>query len=174
VSYPRGVIREHRLSSPEATEEAGARLAGLLRAGDAIGLVGDLGAGKTLLVRGLARGLAVPPEVRVTSPTFTLINEYQGGRLPLFHADLYRLERAAELDELGFEELFARGGVVVVEWSDRFPLLPADRLDVELTVTGDDERTLAATGAGPRGRDLAAAWAQALAGWREPCFGREG
>lgn len=156
------MIRGHRLSSPEATEEAGARLAGLLRSGDAIGLVGDLGAGKTLFVRGLARGLAVPPEVRVTSPTFTLINEYQGGRLPLFHADLYRLERAAELDELGFEDLLARGGVVAVEWSDRFAVLPGDRLDLELAVTGDDERTLSAAGTGPRGRDLAAAWAALL------------
>jgi tRNA threonylcarbamoyladenosine biosynthesis protein TsaE len=148
--------------APEQTEAAGAALGALVRPGDAIGLSGDLGAGKTRLVQGLARGLGVPPEVRVTSPTFTIINQVRGGRLPMWHVDLYRIERAAELDHLGLDELFRGPGLVAVEWCERYPILPADHLRVTLAVTGDDERTLAAAGAGRRGGELAAAWAAAL------------
>src|SRR6187397_786060 len=100
-------IRAVRLASPEATQRAACALASHLAPGDAIGLVGDLGAGKTCFVQGLARGLGVPDSVRVTSPTFTLINEHRGGRLPLFHVDLYRIEREAELAHIGLDDLFA-------------------------------------------------------------------
>lgn len=154
---------EHRWTGPQATEQAGAALAECLQPGDLIGLTGDLGAGKTLLVQGIARGLGVPPEVRVTSPTFTLINEYHGGRLPLYHADLYRIEQALELEELGLDEICGRGdGVVCVEWSDRFNVLGPDALVLHLEVSGDRERIAWLRGTGARGRALAAAWHQRL------------
>lgn len=148
---------------PEATWRAGRALGSVVAAGDSIGLRGDLGAGKTLLVQGIAAGLGVPETVRVTSPTFTLINDYSGGRLRLYHADLYRIERADELTQLGFEELIGRDAVVAIEWSDRFAVLPADRLDVSLEVAGDDQRILSAVGGGPRSRQLCADWQRALA-----------
>src|SRR5439155_7242678 len=96
--------------TPAATERAARRLARLVEPGDVIGLVGELGAGKTLFVKGLAAGLGLDPRY-VSSPTFTLIQSYSGGRLPLHHVDLYRLEQAAELDELGLPELLAGEGV---------------------------------------------------------------
>ncbi len=152
-------------TSPEATEAAGAALGAVVRAGDLIGLVGDLGAGKTLLVQGMARGLGVPPAVRVTSPTFTLVNEYRGGSVPLCHADLYRIEKERELDELGLDELCRLGRyVVVVEWSDRFPVLPRDHLSIRLEVVGDHERRVTVAGRGARSAELLVAWQAALAG----------
>lgn len=101
--------------SPEETEQAGEILAQRLRPGDILAMSGDLGAGKTAFVRGLARGLGYSGPVQ--SPTFTIVNEYLGGRLPLFHFDLYRLGDAEELYDLGFEEYPDRGGVCAVEWS---------------------------------------------------------
>lgn len=98
------------------TEELGARLAGVLRAGDVVALRGGLGMGKTAFVRGMARGLGVTD--RVTSPTFTIVNEY-AGRLPLFHFDLYRLSGADELFDIGWEDYPARGGVCAVEWGEQ-------------------------------------------------------
>jgi tRNA threonylcarbamoyladenosine biosynthesis protein TsaE len=147
------------LDSPDATLAAGERLGRAVAAGDLIGMIGDLGAGKTLLVQGIARGLAVPAEARVTSPTFTLVNEYRGGRLALAHADLYRIEKARELEEIGLDEIGRRGaGLLVVEWSDRFPVLGADRLDIRMEVTGPQSRVLTATATGPRGAALLARW----------------
>ena len=151
-----------RLFDPDATRRAALALAGLLQGGDAIGLVGDLGAGKTTFVQALAEGLKVPPKVRVTSPTFTLINEYPDGRLALFHADLYRIDDPGELDELGLDDVLRGDGVVAVEWSDRFEVLPAAHLRVELSVKGDTERAISITGRGARGEALARAWADAL------------
>lgn len=149
--------------STDDTQRAGAALARCLRPGDLLGLVGDLGAGKTFLVQSLARGLAVPPEVRVTSPTFTLVNEYHGGTMPLYHADLYRIEERAELDQVGLDDLCRRGdGVVCVEWCDRFPVLGRDYLKIRIAIHGESERQLSAVGHGPRGRALAADWARAL------------
>lgn len=153
---------QHACASPEATDRAARALGALLEPGDAIGLVGDLGAGKTRFVQALARGLGVPESVRVTSPTFTIANLVRGGRLPLHHVDLYRIERASELRELGLDELAASGGVLAVEWCDRFPVLPADHLRVALAVTGEESRALDAEGCGPRAVALAAAWASAL------------
>lgn len=157
-------IRGHITSSPDETERAARLLGDLVQPGDAIGLVGELGAGKTRFVQGLARGLGVPDDVRVTSPTFTILNQLRGGRAPLYHADLYRIERRAELDHIGLDELWGGAGVVAVEWCDRFPVLPADHLLVVLRVTGDAERVLDAEGRGPRARELAARWADSLAG----------
>lgn len=104
-------------NSVEETERVGADLAAGLPAGSVVAFTGDLGAGKTAFVRGMARGLGI--EARVTSPTFTIVNEYEGGSRPLFHFDLYRLEGADELFEIGWEDYLARGGVCAVEWSER-------------------------------------------------------
>jgi tRNA threonylcarbamoyladenosine biosynthesis protein TsaE len=149
------------LADPAATDRAGRALAALLAPGDVVGLAGDLGAGKTALVQGIAAGLGAPA---ATSPTFTIVNEYRGGRLPIFHADLYRIETARDLDEIGLDETIGRAeGVVLVEWVDRFPrILPRDHMIVTLRVPAAGGRTLAAVGAGERGVALAAAWVLAL------------
>ena len=107
---------EYRSNSPLETEALGERLAAHLHPGDVIAYTGDLGAGKTACTRGLARGWGVT--ARVTSPTFTIVTEYEGGRLPLFHFDLYRMDSPEELFDIGWEEYLARGGVCAVEWSE--------------------------------------------------------
>lgn len=152
---------EHVLEWPEAdvTRHAGAALGRVAGAGHSVGLVGDLGAGKTLFVQGVAEGLQVPPEVRVTSPTFTLINEYPGGRLPLYHADLYRIEREMELDELGLDELLRRAdGLVCIEWSERFPVLSRDCLVIRIEVAADEVRRVTVTAGGTESEQLLQAW----------------
>jgi tRNA threonylcarbamoyladenosine biosynthesis protein TsaE len=117
----------------ERMAELGAQLGKACRSGDVIALVGELGAGKTVLAQGLARGLGVPDDVPITSPTFTLVNEYQHGRLTLHHVDLYRLERAAELEHVGLWDLYRGDGVVVVEWFDRFPeVRPRELLELRI------------------------------------------
>jgi len=155
-------IRNYIASDPDQTERAGRLLGQLALAGDVIGLVGELGAGKTRFVQGLARGLGLPDEVRVASPTFAILNQLRGGRLPLYHADLYRIERVAELDHIGLDDLWRGGSVVAVEWCDRFPILPADHLRVELSIVGETERALSAEGRGARSSRLAADWASLL------------
>lgn len=103
--------------SREETAALGGRLADALKTGRVVAFTGDLGAGKTAFVSGMARALGV--EERVTSPTFTIVNEYEGGRLPLFHFDMYRLGGADELFHIGWEDYLSRGGVCAVEWSER-------------------------------------------------------
>ncbi len=102
--------------SPEETEALGARLGAVLRAGTVIAYEGDLGAGKTAFTRGLARGLGATDTV--TSPTYTIVNEYLSGRLPLFHFDMYRLKSEDDLWDIGWEDYLERGGVCAVEWSE--------------------------------------------------------
>ena len=129
------------------TEDIGAELSRKLRAGSVIAFRGGLGMGKTAFVRGLARGLGYPG--RVTSPTFTIVNEYEGGRLPLFHFDLYRLSGAGELWDLGWDEYRERGGVCAAEWSEQAPeLFPADTIYVTLErgPDGDTSRRVTITG----------------------------
>lgn len=104
-------------NSTAETRELGKRLAEKLEPGSVVAFTGDLGAGKTAFTGGLADGLGVSD--RVTSPTYTIVNEYEGGRLPLFHFDLYRLESADELFDIGWEDYLERGGVCAVEWSER-------------------------------------------------------
>lgn len=132
-------------ASPEETAALGERVGRALAAGDTVALAGDLGAGKTAFVQGLARGLGIGE--RVASPTFTIVNEHEDGRVPLFHVDFYRLEDEGELDAIGFDDYFARGGIVVVEWADRFPrAMPAERLDVRIEITGPATRRLTLSG----------------------------
>ena len=125
------------LRSREDTLRFGQVLGSLLRAGDVIALIGDLGAGKTTLTQGIAQGMGITD--RVTSPTFTLVQEYQG-RVPLFHFDPYRLERPEDVYDFGFEEYLERGGAVVVEWADKIAaLLPTERLTLILTEESTSE-----------------------------------
>ena len=126
--------------SEEDTIREAAALAATLEAGLILLLSGELGAGKTAFVRGLAQGLGVDPS-EVTSPTFTLVHEYGGGRLPLIHVDLYRLERA-ELDEIGLDDDLAARGVVAIEWPERLGRLPVGAISVRIDDTGGDERRI--------------------------------
>ena len=129
--------------SEEGTQAVARQLADGLKRGDVLLLSGTLGAGKTTFVRGLAEGLGVNPD-EVSSPTFTLIHEYRGGRLTLYHADLYRLERAAA-EELGLEELGVADGVLAIEWPDRLThTLPA-AIRVGIEMAGDSARTITVT-----------------------------
>ena len=107
---------EFMTHSPEETRTLGAKLAEKLGPGAVVAFTGDLGAGKTAFVSGMAQGLGI--RERVTSPTFTIVNEYEGGRLPLFHFDMYRLDSADELFDIGWEDYLERGGVCAVEWSE--------------------------------------------------------
>ena len=136
--------------SPAETEQAGEALANALTAGTVLALQGDLGAGKTAFTRGLARGLGYPGAV--TSPTFTIVNEYEGGRLPLFHFDLYRLGSADELWDIGWEDYLDRGGVCAVEWSERVEeALPPDAVTVTIARSPREEgwRSITVEGVGP-------------------------
>lgn len=126
--------------SEAETVEAGRRLASRLSPGSMVLLFGDLGAGKTAFVRGLADGLGADPE-EVSSPTFTLIQEYRGRRGTLFHVDLYRL-RSPEVDDLGLDQLGDGEGVVAVEWGDRMPRAVEDAVEVRIEDLGGDERRI--------------------------------
>lgn len=151
-------------SSPEHMTEIAMALGRLCRAGDVIALIGDLGAGKTVFVQGLARGLSVPHSVAVTSPTFTLVNEYPGGRHTLYHVDLYRLSSESELEDVGLDELYRQDAVVAVEWFDRFPAAaPAEYLEVRIAEVrthqdGESSRRLEILPHGRRAAALEAAW----------------
>ena len=136
---------EHRSGSVEETEQLGQALAEHLGPGTVVAFTGDLGAGKTAFVRGLARGLGIPD--RVTSPTFTIVNEYEGGRLPLFHFDMYRLASSEELFDIGWEDYLARGGVCAVEWSENIAdALEGDLVQVDLRRgDGENERIITIT-----------------------------
>jgi tRNA threonylcarbamoyladenosine biosynthesis protein TsaE len=126
--------------SPEDTQAIGERLGARLEAGDVVACIGELGAGKTCFLQGLARGLGVQADV--TSPTFVLINQYRG-RLPVYHVDAYRTESLTELVDLGVEELFHGDGVAVVEWADKLlPLLPSHAITVTITGLGDEPRQI--------------------------------
>ena len=140
-----------KLVGADATRELGTRLGEIVQGGDSIALIGDLGAGKTTLVTGLVAALGAGT---AASPTFSLVNEYTGGRLIVWHVDLYRIDREAELIELGLEEMLGdRRGVCVVEWADKFAVMPKDHLRIELVHDGD-ARVVTATGHGPRGSAL--------------------
>src|ERR1043165_7632003 len=137
---------DQKLAEAADTARAGERLAAIVRGGDAIALVGDLGAGKTTLVTGLVAALGGGP---AASPTFSLVNEYPGGRLVVWHVALYRIERPAELAELGLDDVIGDPrGICVVEWADRFGVMPPDHLRIELAHAPGGGRALTATGTG--------------------------
>jgi tRNA threonylcarbamoyladenosine biosynthesis protein TsaE len=131
-------------NSEEETGSVGEALARSLTAGAVVLLYGDLGAGKTAFVRGLARGLGAPEE-DVSSPTFTLIQQY-AGRVPLYHVDLYRLE-PREADDLGLEDLVLGDGVVAIEWAERWHGRPDDVVEVRIEDAGEDRRRIRVSGA---------------------------
>jgi tRNA threonylcarbamoyladenosine biosynthesis protein TsaE len=127
-------------ASEAETRAVAAQLARALKPGDVLLLSGDLGAGKTAFVRGLAEGLDINPD-EVTSPTFTLVHEYRGGRLPLIHVDLYRLDRA-DLDEIGLDQDLAATGVIAVEWAERLTRPVPGATTVRITDRGADQREI--------------------------------
>lgn len=136
---------EYLSHSPEETEQLGEQLGRTLRPGSVVAYRGDLGMGKTAFTRGLARGLGCT--CRVTSPTFTIVNEYSGA-LPLFHFDMYRLDSSDDLFDIGWEDYLSRGGVCAVEWSERVEdALPDDTLWVSIARgTGENDRIITVTG----------------------------
>ena len=145
------------------TERLGERIAAHAEAGDVVALWGELGSGKTVLARGIAIGLGID-EVSVTSPTFVILHEHLGGRLPLFHLDLYRLG-PADLASTGWEETLEAGGVTVIEWPERAGAsLPLDRVDVRLAHVAESKRAVTVEATGPRSRRL-------LDALREDAFG---
>ena len=131
-------------SSPEQTERVGEALAARLKPGDVIAYYGGLGAGKTAFTRGLARGLGVTEPV--TSPTYTIVNEYLSGRMPLFHFDMYRLSSSEELFDIGWEDYLARGGVCAVEWSENVDDALQGAITVHIERTGDESRRITING----------------------------
>lgn len=133
-----------KTESPEQTSQFGRRLGGLLGAGSIVLLRGDLGSGKTCVATGIARGLGVSESTPVTSPTYTLMNSYDG-RLPLYHFDLYRLSSEEELFDLGFDDYFHGEGVALVEWPERCPELSREALIIDLLYVDDHVRMLTVT-----------------------------
>lgn len=137
---------------PGETRRLGARLGRLLRPGDVVLLSGELGAGKTAFVQGIARGMGFAGSV--SSKSFVLLGEYEGRKTTLYHADLYRLEAPEHADDLALDEI-AADGVLVAEWPERAPhVFPADHLSVSFEVTGERTRTLTFAATGPRGEQL--------------------
>jgi tRNA threonylcarbamoyladenosine biosynthesis protein TsaE len=137
-----------RSQSPDQTRGIAENLAHTLKISDVLALSGELGAGKTELVKGLAKGLGTSQPSAVSSPTYVLLREYPG-RLWLYHFDFYRLNSLREIDELGYEEYFDGDGVSVVEWADRFPaIFPKRTLWIKLSVTGETSRLLEIEAAG--------------------------
>lgn len=135
--------------SPEETVRIGRALGKLLEPGDVVALIGPLGAGKTCLTRGVAEGMGADPET-VTSPTFVLINEYEGG-IPLYHFDAYRLSGAGDMYALGSDEYFSGGGACLVEWADRVEeCLPEEHLRVLIEITGQSSRAIRLKARGER------------------------
>ena len=135
---------EYITNSPEETEAVGAALAAQLQPGTVIAYRGDLGAGKTAFTRGLARGLGC--RELVTSPTYTIVNEYLGGRLPLFHFDMYRLASSDDLFDIGWEDYLERGGVCAVEWSENVEDAMEEPVNITIEKLGESSRRITIEG----------------------------
>ena len=135
---------EFLTNSPEETEKVGCALGKILPPGTVIAYRGDLGAGKTAFTRGLARGLGYLEPV--TSPTYTIVNEYLGGRLPLFHFDMYRLTSSDDLWDIGWEDYLDRGGICAVEWSENVADALEDAITVCIEKTGENSRRITLEG----------------------------
>lgn len=135
---------EYITNSPEETERVGAALGAVLTPGTILAYEGDLGAGKTAFTRGLARGLGATEQV--TSPTYTIVNEYLSGRMPLFHFDMYRLSCSDDLWDIGWEDYLERGGVCAVEWSENVADAMEDAIIVRIEKLGEDARRITIEG----------------------------
>lgn len=132
--------------SPKETIELGAKIAKRLKPGDLIALSGDLGAGKTTLVKGIAKGLGIKNYEYVNSPSFVLVKEYKG-RMPLFHFDIYRLGSLKDIEDIGYEDYLGREGIVVIEWAGKMErILPAKHLEISLRIKSPEERVIKITG----------------------------
>jgi len=131
-------------NSPAETEAVGAALAAVLKPGTVLAYTGDLGAGKTAFTRGLARGLGATE--RVTSPTYTIVNEYLSGRLPLFHFDMYRLASSDDLWDIGWEDYLERGGICAVEWSENVEDAMENAVYIRIEKTGEESRCITIEG----------------------------
>ena len=154
-----GLTYTRKTTSPEATKQLASTLAPYLHEGDVIVLSGDLGAGKTQFVQGVAAALGVRDQV--TSPTFNILLQYPSGTLPLYHFDLYRLEHPDELEDIGYFETIDGDGVSFVEWGEKFPeSLPYGYLEVSITVDSDGNRQVCAQSLGDRARQLLFVWAK--------------
>ena len=149
-------------NSPEQTRELGEKLGRLLSRGNVVALVGELGAGKTVLTQGLARGLGVGPDEYVSSPSFALVNQYRG-RVPIYHLDIYRLGGEAEMVALGYEDYFEPDGVTIIEWADKVgELLPERYLLIEIKIIDRNTRDLDVRPIGPWTSEAAARIEDAL------------
>ena len=138
--------KEIHTAGPQETEKLGELMGKALEPGIVVALIGELGAGKTTLTKGIARGLDVPDLVH--SPTFTLIHEHKG-RLPVYHFDLYRLDTPEQIEDLGYEDYFNGQGVTIIEWAEKIPsLLPDDHLEIRISGE-DDARTFTLMATGP-------------------------
>ena len=135
---------EFLTKSPEETESVGSALGRIIKPGTIIAYRGDLGAGKTAFTRGLARGLGA--DDMVTSPTYTIVNEYLGGRLPLFHFDMYRLASSDDLWDIGWEDYLDRNGVCAVEWSENVADAMEDAISITIEKLGEDSRRITIEG----------------------------
>lgn len=170
MGNPRAILAV-TLSSPRETDLFGHCIGGVLLSGDVLALIGDLGAGKTTLVRGIVGGLG-GSVASVTSPTFMLIHQYQG-RFPFIHLDLYRLTHATEVESIGLSDCFSDETVTAIEWADRFPeALPSDHLDVHLMHRTRTTRTVRLEARGRKSRSLLLrirrAYAKTLRSTRSP------
>ncbi len=147
--------------SPEETQQVGRRLGEAARPGDVVLLIGDLGTGKTCLTQGIARGLGINDYV--LSPSFVIVRELHG-RLPLFHADLYRLDRFEETEDIGLDDYFYDSGITVVEWAEKaIRLMPPEHLRIDLAYVSDADRKLKLQPKGKRYEDLVAGMGDTIA-----------
>ena len=154
-----GLTYVRQTTSTEATKQLATTLAPYLRAGDVIVLNGDLGAGKTQFVQGVAAGLGIGGPV--TSPTFNILLSYMDGKLPLFHFDLYRLDASDQLEDIGYYETVDGPGATFIEWGDKFPdALPYGYLQIDMTVNENGIRIVQAHSFGERARNLLFVWAK--------------
>jgi len=145
-------------ANAEATQALGRILGQLARCGDFVACNGPLGAGKTTLIQGFAEGVGVGQDYYVRSPTFTLMQEYHG-RLPLYHFDFYRLSHDDEVWDIGFEDYLEAGGVMIVEWADKFPaILPVARLDLCIEITAAEQRCIEWTAMHPSHAHYLSSW----------------
>jgi tRNA threonylcarbamoyladenosine biosynthesis protein TsaE len=150
--------------SPMETLRIGSLLGAGLKGGDCVALTGELGAGKTCLTQGIAKGLGVPDSYVVASPTFTLINEYPGKETALYHLDVYRLTGSEELEEIGYREYLTQGGVVVIEWAEKiFDSIPEEALRVTFSYLDENVRKIEISD----DADKLCSWKQALAPFYE-------